>query len=132
MRMLEKAMAADPSYEEPFFFYGNLLVDDGRYEDAIPYLREALKIRSDYMTARVLLARALMQSRQLPAALAELDQAVRLDPRHPQPHILLSQIYFRMGQEEHARQEKELSLRLRRENPHALEAEQGRSFLAKP
>jgi tetratricopeptide (TPR) repeat protein len=132
MRLLEKAMAADPSYEEPFFFYGNLLVDDGRYEDAIPYLRKAVKIRSDYVTARVLLARALMQLRQFPTAIAELDLAVNVDPRHPQPHLLLSQIYFRMGLEERAAQEKELSLRLRRENPRALEAEQGRSFFAKP
>jgi hypothetical protein len=37
-----------------------------------------------------------------------------------------------MGQEEQARQEKELSLRLRRENPQALEAVQGRPFLVKP
>ena len=58
--------------------------------------------------------------------------SVKVDPRHPQPHLLLSQIYFRMGHEERAAQEKELSLRLRRENPRALEAEQGRSFLAKP
>ena len=48
-------------------------------------------------------------------AIAELNETVALDPKHPQPHLLLSQIYFRMGDEAKAKAEKEISLRLRRE-----------------
>jgi hypothetical protein len=44
--------------------------------------------------------------------------------------LLLSQIYFREGKEDLARRERELSLRLRRENPALLEAPQGRAFAA--
>jgi len=51
-----------------------------------------------------------------------------VDPLHPEPHLLLSRIYFRKGDEEAAKREKETSLRLRRQNPHALEAVQGRTF----
>jgi hypothetical protein len=61
-------------------------------------------------------------------ALAELEATVKLAPDHPQPHLLLSQIHFRLGDEERAKQERELSLRLRRENPQLLEALQGRPF----
>jgi cytochrome c-type biogenesis protein CcmH/NrfG len=61
-------------------------------------------------------------------AIAELEETIRVDPRHPQPHLLLSQIYFRQGDEARAKTEKDLSLRLRRENPTTLEAVQGRPF----
>ena len=57
-----------------------------------------------------------------------MNETVALDPKHPQPHLLLSQIYFRMGDEAKAKDEKEISLRLRRENPTILEAVQGRPF----
>jgi hypothetical protein len=57
-----------------------------------------------------------------------LNESIGVDPRHPQPHLMLSQVYFRLGREEDARREKELSLRLRRENPTVLEAVQGRQF----
>jgi tetratricopeptide (TPR) repeat protein len=128
MDALKKAMAADPAYEEPFFFYGDLLVRQGHNEEAMPYLRQAIQNRTDYVPARVTLSRALMNLKQWPAAIAELEQTVRLDPRHPQPHLLLSQIYFRLGDEARAKTEKDLSLRLRRENPNVLEAVQGRPF----
>jgi Tfp pilus assembly protein PilF len=92
---LEKAMAADPKYEEPFCFRGDLLVAEGQDEQAIP---------------------------------AELEEAVRLDPKNPEPHLLLSRMYYRTGGEQRASSEKEISLRLRRENPAVLEVLQGRTF----
>ena len=52
---LQRAMKADPSYEEPFFFYGNLLVDQERTEEAIPFLEKAIQNRHDYVPARVVL-----------------------------------------------------------------------------
>jgi cytochrome c-type biogenesis protein CcmH/NrfG len=61
-------------------------------------------------------------------AIHELEETIQLDGRHPQPHLLLSQIYFRLGDEGKAKQEKEISFRLRRENPTILEAAQGRPF----
>jgi len=91
-------------------------------------LRKAIQNRTDYVPARVTLSRSLMNLKKWPEAIAELEQAARMDPRHPQPHLLLSQIYFRLGDEARAKTEKEISLRLRRENPAVLEAVQGRPF----
>lgn len=127
----QRAMAADPKYEEPFFFYGNLLVDQGRSADAIQYLQAAIRNRNDYVPARVVLARALMNEQKWQEAIAGLNETIALDPKHPQPHLLLSQIYFRLGEEEKAKSEKQISLRLRRENPTILEAVQSRPFPAK-
>jgi len=128
---LKAAMAADPLYEEPPFFYGNLLVEQGRNDEAVPYLEKAIKNRNDYIPARVVLARALMNQKKWTEAVSGLQETIALDPKHPQPHLLLSQVYFRLGQEEKARAEKEISLRLRRENPGILEAVQSRPFGAK-
>jgi tetratricopeptide (TPR) repeat protein len=125
---LKKAMELDPSYEEPPFFCGDLLMKLDRTGEAIPFLRAAIRNRQDYIPARVLLARALMKQGQFDQALTALNETVKLAPDHPQPRLLLSQIYFRLGEEGRAKEERELSLRLRRENPALLEAVQGRPF----
>jgi predicted Zn-dependent protease len=121
-------MELDPAYEEPFFFYGDLLVTEGRDAAALAYLRKALAIRPDYLPPRLSLARALMHLEKWQDAIAELEAAVQADPRHPEPHLLLSRVYFRLGDEARAAAERETSARLRSENPHYLEAVQGRPF----
>jgi tetratricopeptide (TPR) repeat protein len=126
--VLKRAMELAPSYEEPFYFYGDLLVTQGRDEFAVPYLRRAIAARSDYLPPRLSLARALMHQEKWQESVAELEAAIRIDPAHPEPHLLLSRVYFSLGDEERAAREKTISLRLRRENPHALEAAQGRPF----
>ena len=128
---LKKAMAQDPSYEEPFFFFGDLLVADGRDAEAIPYLRKAIENRNDYIDARMTLARALMHLENWPSAKQELQNIIRLDPRRAEPHILLSRIYFRLGDERQAEQERRISDDLRSNNAGAGETVQGRPFPAR-
>ena len=131
MRYLRKAMALDDKYEEPFFFYGDLLVKQMKWEASLGPLRQAIAIRPEYSPARVALARALSNLDQLPAAVKELEEAAQLDPKNAQPWVMLSQMYFRMGDEDRARDAKETSQRLRRENPTVLEAPQARPFPGK-
>jgi Tfp pilus assembly protein PilF len=131
MGYLSRAMELDTRYEEPFFFYGDLLVKQGHFEQALEPLRKALVIRPEYSPARVALARALMNLSKLPAAVDELKEAARMDPKNAQPWVMLSQIYFRIGDEDRAREAKETSMRLRRENPTVLEAAQARPFPAR-
>lgn len=128
MKYLKRAMELDDKYEEPFFFYGDLLVKQAQWQQALAPLRKAIEIRPEYSPARVALARALSNIGQLPAAVQELEQAVTLDPKNAQPWVMLSQLYFRMGDEDRARAAKDNSLRLRRENPQVLEAPQVRPF----
>lgn len=128
IKHLAAAMQLDPNYEEPFFFYGDVLVKQSQWDAALPPLRRAIEIRPEYSPARVALARALMNLDQLPAAAEELEQAAKLDPKNAQPWVMLSQLYFRMGNEDRARLAKETSVRLRRENPTVLEAVQARPF----
>ena len=129
---LKKAMQGNPDHEEPPLFCGEILVKQGKREEAIPYLRRATELQRDYIPAWVALGRALMGLKRYEDASRELRTAIEIDPRHPQPHLLLSQVHFRLGNEEAATKEKDLSLRLRRENPEAMEAPVGRPFPATP
>ena len=129
---LKKAMEADASYEEPYFFYGDSLLLEDRYDEAAQHLRAALKIRPDYMPACIALAKALMGQDKLDDAAAELQRCSQTNEKHAQPHLLLSQIYFRMGKEAEAGREKELSLKLRRAHPELMESPQARPFPATP
>lgn len=128
MPFLKHAMEANGNYEEPFFFYGEILANERRFEESLEPFRKAIEIRRDFMAARTALARSLMALERYEEAERELVHAVGMDPRHPSPHLLLSQVYFRQGKEEAASREKEVSLRLRRENPEAMERPQGRPF----
>ena len=126
--LLEKAIALDPNYEEPHFFYGDWLVKQARFEEALEPLQRAVRIRPNYMPARIAMARALMGLKRWQESLDVLNEAVAVEPRHPQPHLMLSQVHFRLRNREEARKAKEVSLRLRRENPSFLEAVQSRPF----
>lgn len=125
---LKKAMAADPQYEEPFFFYGDLLLEDEQYEEATRHLQVALRLRPDYIAACVSLAKALMGLEKSREAVDVLNGCISKNPKHPQPHLLLSQVWFRLGDEEKAAAAKETSLRLRRENPSIMEGAVSRPF----
>ncbi len=74
------------------------------------------------------LGRALLGLNRLDDAVAELETTIEIEPRHPQPHLLLSQIYFRQKNLKAASAAKRRSLKLRRENPAFLEALQTRPF----
>lgn len=128
--LLEKAIALDPSYEEPLFFSGDLLLLEDHHEEAAARLRKAMQIRPDYVAACVSLAKALMALERYDQAIGELAACAKANPTHPQPHLLLSQVYFRKGDEERSRVEKDLSYRLRRENPALMETPQARPFPA--
>ncbi|MBM3753850.1 MAG: tetratricopeptide repeat protein [Acidobacteria bacterium] len=128
---LERAMALDANYEEPYYFYGDLLVRQSKYAESIEPLQKAIAIRPGYAPARVSLARALSNLDRVPEALVELESATIVDPKNAQPWVLLSQLYFRLGEEAKAENAKQTSLRLRREFPSVLEALQARPFPAR-
>jgi len=125
---LRKAIASGIDYEEPYFFYGEVLAGERRFEDSLEPFRKAIEIKRDYIAAWIGLARSLMALGRYAEAGQELERAAGVDPRHPLPHLLLSQVLFRQGKEDLAASEKDLSLRLRRENPQAMEQPQGRPF----
>ena len=64
------------------------------------------------------------------AAKQQLEDASRLEPSRAEPHILLARVYFRLGDEARAEQEKRIAEELRSKNVGAGETVQGRAFPA--
>lgn len=128
MPFIEKALHAPEPWEEPFFFLGDILFRENRPAEAVPLLQKALELRPDYSAAAVVLARALMSLDKNEEAKDVLLRAATADPKNAQPHLLLSQLYFRLGDEAAAAREKEISGQLRKTGPQALEGTQSRPF----
>jgi len=84
---LEKAMAADPKYEEPFFFRGDLLVAEGQDEQAIPAeLEEAVRLDPKNPEPHLLLSR--MYYRTGDEQRASSDKEISLRLRREKPAVL--------------------------------------------
>jgi tetratricopeptide (TPR) repeat protein len=127
----DKAIAADAAYEEPYYFRGDVLLRREQAGLAEAEFRRALEKRGEYTVARLALGRALMAQGKMEQALAELREAARRDPVNPQPHLLLSQVLFRMGNAAEAKLAKETSQRLRLAQPEILNVPQARPFPVK-
>lgn len=126
--LLEAAMRSDASYEEPWYLYGDVLAKQEQAEKSIPYFERAIALRSDYLPARMALARAYVTLSKWEAAKQQVEEAIRIKPEDPQPYLLLSQIHFRLGDEAAAKAAREKSLAVRRANPVAQEAAISRPF----
>ena len=106
----------------------NYFLADGSVPDFRNF-QPSSSLSAESPTGSVLaLARALIAQGQLERAASELTEASRRDAGNPQPYLLLSQVYFRLGRESDARLAKETSMRLRQKNPGVLRATQGRPF----
>jgi len=124
----DAAIALDPIYEEPHYFRGDVLLRQDKPQEAESSFRQALKLRTNYTLASLGLARTLTAQDKLTAAVDSLKEATRQDPANPQPYLVLSQIFFRLGNLEESKDAKQTSQRLRRSSPELVNMPQPRSF----
>jgi len=97
-----KAPRKDP---EAYIGLGDLLVQQNRAAEAVPYLEKAVEIAPQESRAREKLGSAYLNLNQLSAAQEQVESAVALDPRSPSLHYLLGSIYRKQGQQEKAKAE---------------------------
>lgn len=97
---------ADPKTDEwPYLDYASFLLDQGRAADAVPLLRNAVKINPRCADCHGKLGRALEAEGQNKQAVAELEQAVALSPKDPKLHYALGRAYRAAGMEAKAKAE---------------------------
>ena len=77
----------------------------GRAADAATSLQHALQINPNHYRANLLLGRLLGMQNRPNDALPYLQRAVKLQPKSPDAHKFLGNIYTELGQEESARRE---------------------------
>jgi tetratricopeptide (TPR) repeat protein len=124
----DKAISAEPSYEEPYYFRGDVMLRRDQPALAETAFRQALEKRADYTVARLGLARALVAQGRLEGAVSELEQAARRDAGNPQVYLSLSQVLFRLGRAEESAAAKAKSQQLRAAHPDLLSAPQPRPY----
>lgn len=125
---LQRAIELDPNYDEPHYFLGGILLDQGKLDEATQHLEKAVSLRPNYTAASVALGRALMEQERFEEAIKVLESAAQQSPNHPQPHLMLSRLYYRTGNLEKSQSAKQKSLQLRRTNATLMETRQSRPF----
>ena len=80
IRECEKAILQDPEFGNPYNDIGAYLIEQGRYREAIPYLRSALSAKryESQHYPHFNLGRALEKTGQWTEAIAEYREAMRL------------------------------------------------------
>jgi len=83
-----------------------------KYDEAERDLREALRIDPEFKQAHLQLGIAMEQEGRLQEAITELREAARIDANYPEPHMAMARILHKLGQEDAARAEVQVYLKL--------------------
>ena len=86
----------------PFIDLADLLLDQNRSDESIPYLHQAIQISSQDSKAHELLGKAYARLNRFPEAQAELEQATELAPKNANLPCMLAPIYRKQGLAEKA------------------------------
>jgi tetratricopeptide (TPR) repeat protein len=86
----------------PYIDLGSLLLDQGRPQEATPYLLQAIEIAPLESKAHELLGKAYARLEELPKAQTELEKAVELSPQSSNLHCMLAPVYRKQGLTEKA------------------------------
>jgi len=105
LKAIEWQAEAPRKDPEAYIGLGDLLVQQNRAAEAVPYLQKAVQIAPQESRAREKLGSAYLNLNQLSAAQEQVESAVALDPRSPSLHYLLGSIYRKQGQQEKAKAE---------------------------
>ena len=91
---------------------GSLLVENGKPEEAVPVLADAVRLVPGDMRAHRELGKAYLRIGELGKARLELETARQIDDQNAPTHFLLSQVYNRSARAEDARREDEAYIAL--------------------
>jgi Flp pilus assembly protein TadD len=101
----------------PFVDLGDLLLDQNRSEEAIPYLHQAIQISPEDSKTHELLGKAFARLDRIPEAQTELEKAAQLAPEKANLPCMLGPIYRKQGLSERAKIELDRCASLNRTNP---------------
>ena len=91
--------------EQPYVNLGNLLLEGGRNEEAIPYLQKAVRLAPSNAYCHLKLGVAYLRLHRLDEAKQELVQATQLDPNNAKAHYQLGRFYAEIHDPAHAKAE---------------------------
>ena len=119
---LRKAIGLDAAYPVPYQLLGEVFLKQENYAEAVSWFRKAAERMPEDVETLLGLGRALAETGDAAGGLEVLRGAARIAPDNAQVRLQLSRLYFRMGDEENARKEADLSVKLRTPGPNLVEA----------
>jgi tetratricopeptide (TPR) repeat protein len=91
--------------EWPYFNLGVLYIKEGRAQESIEYLRQALARNPNWSEGKTKLGLALLSTGKYEDALTELNEAIRVDPQNAEACYQLARLLTKMKREEEAQQQ---------------------------
>jgi Flp pilus assembly protein TadD len=111
--VLQKALALNPNLARAHYFYARVLRSDGDYDGAAQQLQIVLKQYPKDRVALNDLGRVYFLSRRYPEAIAQLQQAIAIDPEDLQANYNLMLCYKGVGDTAKAAEYEKLYLRFK-------------------
>jgi arylsulfatase A-like enzyme len=110
---LEAAVARAPDSDELHFDLATAYEHLGRVSEATQAFQDTLRLNPDHYRANLMFGRLLGMHENPRAALPYLLTAAKLQPRLPDAHKFLANVYTELGEEENARRERAEAERLK-------------------
>ena len=109
---LEIAVARDPRWERARLMLATAYLQTDRTQDAVKQCEKVLEFDPNHYPTNLMLGRILLLSGDAEAALPKLENAAALQPNAPEPHVLLTDAYDRLGRKTDATRERAEAKRL--------------------
>jgi MSHA biogenesis protein MshN len=109
---LKKALATDPGHESARLTLVALLLEAKRSDEAAAALQEGLALNAENTGFAMLLARIMVERKDIPGALALLQKHAAQPDRDPAFHAFAAALYQRLGRHKEAIEQYQAALRL--------------------
>jgi len=119
-REFERLLEARPAPVMAIVNAGMMRLSQRKYEEALPFLRQAAGLLPESPRALYLLGKCLLGLEKWDEAIGALARAARLDSREPAIPLRLAEAYFQSGRSARARAELRRVLELRPDDAAAL------------
>jgi tetratricopeptide (TPR) repeat protein len=119
LTLYENAVTVNPHSWVAQRNYADALAEEGRSDDAINHLNEALRLRPNYALAHTSMAKILAQRGELQSASEQLYEVLRLDPEDKvktEAHNNIGAILMMQGKMKEATQQFQETLKLQPDN----------------
>ena len=106
-REFEAELALNSGDAAAEYEIGQILIAEGKRGDGVAHLEHAMALRPDFIEAILGVAKARLDARNYPQAIALYKKAIELEPRDEAAHYGLMMAYRNSGDIEDARREKQ-------------------------
>ena len=109
---MEFAVAKVPNFADAHVFLEMAYARTNRVPETIRECKTVLEFLPDHFGSYLILGRFLEMSGDLEGAVSNLKKAAALQPKAPEPHIVLADVYDHLGRKGEAARELAIAKRL--------------------